>query len=91
VEGGAYRGREGMTRFWADVYAAFDQLLTSFEDVRDMGDVVVGLGRAQGRSKEGVPVDMEYGVVVRYRAGLVVSGSDWFSHTAALEAAGLQE
>jgi ketosteroid isomerase-like protein len=91
VEGGAYRGREGIRRFWSDVYATFDELVTSLEEVREAGDMVVGLGRLRGRSKGGVPVDTPYGLVLRYRDGLIVSGSDWFSHTEALEAAGLRE
>ena len=91
VEGGAYRGREGMRRFWTDAYAVYDELVTSIEGVRDLGEVVVGLGRLRGRSKGGVPVDTQYGLVLRYRDGLLVSGSDWFSHAEALEAAGLSE
>ena len=91
VEGGAFRGREGMRRFWTDTYAVYDELVTSIEEVREAGDMVVGLGRLRGRSKGGVPVDTQYGLVLRYRDGLLVSGSDWFSHTEALEAAGLSE
>ena len=91
VEGGAYRGREGMRRFWTDTYAVYDELVTSIEVVRDLGEVVVGLGRLRGRSKVGVPVDTQYGLVLRYRNGLLVSGSDWFSHAEALEGAGLSE
>jgi ketosteroid isomerase-like protein len=91
VEGGAYRGHEGIKKFWTDIYTSFSELVPSIEEVRNVGDVVVGLGRVRGRSREGVPLDTEYGVVIRYRAGLVASGSDWFSHADALEAAGLQE
>src|SRR6476659_5449853 len=28
VEGGVYRGREGMRRFWTDVYVVYDELVT---------------------------------------------------------------
>ena len=80
-----------MRRFWTDAYAVYDELVTSIEVVRDLGEVVVGLGRLRGRSKGGVPVDTQYGLVLRYRDGLLVSGSDWFSHAEALEAAGLSE
>ncbi len=91
VEGGAFRGREGMRRFWTDTYAVYDELVTSIEEVRDLGDIVVGLGRLRGRSNAGVPIDTQYGLVLRYRDGLLVSGSDWFSHAEALEVAGLKE
>ena len=80
-----------MRRFWTDAGAVNDQLVTSTEEVRDLGEVVVGLGRLRGRPKGGVPVDTQYGLVLRYRDGLLVSGSDWFSHVEALEAAGLSE
>ena len=75
VEGGAFRGREGMRRFWTDTDAVYDELVTSIEVVRDLGEVVVGLGRLRGRSKGGVPVDTQYGLVLRYRDGLLVSGA----------------
>jgi ketosteroid isomerase-like protein len=91
VEGTKYHGHEGVRGFWADAYATFDELVASFEEVRDLGDLVVGLGRLRGRSREGVPVDTQYGVVLRCRDGLVVWGRDWFSHAEALEAAGLRE
>jgi ketosteroid isomerase-like protein len=71
--------------------AGFDQLAVELEEVRDMGDTVVGLGRLFGRSKQGVPIDMPYGVVARFSDGLVVSGRDWMSHTDPLEAVGLSE
>jgi ketosteroid isomerase-like protein len=89
VEGGAYRGHDGFRKFWADIDAAFEELVTSFDEVRDLGDVVLALGRLRGRSKQGVPVDLEYGVLIRYRDGLALHGRSWFSHAAALEASGL--
>ena len=91
VDGGAYQGHDGMRRFWSDAYASFDELVPKIEEVRDLGEVVVGLGRLRARSKEGAPLDTEYGIVLRYRNGLVVSGSDWFSYSEALAAAGLSE
>ena len=90
VEGRAYRGPEGARQFWLDIEASFDELATNYEEIRDLGDAVLGLGRLCGRSKEGFPVDMEYAVVMHYRNGLVVRGRSWFSHVEALEAAGLQ-
>ena len=91
VEGGAYHGRKGFERFWADIDAAFDQMETSYEEIRDLDDAVLGLGRLRARSKQGYPVDLEYGILSRYRDGLVVWGRSWFSHSEALEAAGLSE
>jgi ketosteroid isomerase-like protein len=91
VEGRAYRGREGLRRFWADIDEAFDELSTSFDDVRDLGDAVLGLGQMRGRSKQGVPVDFEYALLVRYRDGRVVWAQSWYGHEEALAAAGLPQ
>ena len=46
--------------------------MTSYEEVRDLGHSILGLGRLRGRSRQGVPVDLEYAVVVRFRDGLAV-------------------
>jgi ketosteroid isomerase-like protein len=88
IEGRAYRGHEGFRRFWADIEASFDDLAASFTEIRDLGDAVLGLGRLCGRSKQGVPVNQEYGLLIRYRDGLAVCGRSWFSHAEALRAAG---
>lgn len=32
VEGGAYRGRQGIRQFWADIEATFDKLVPDFEE-----------------------------------------------------------
>ena len=87
VEGGAYHGREGSRRFWNDIVGAFDELAADYEEIRELGDsAVLGLGRLRGRSRQGVPVDMEYALLVRFRDGLAVWGRSWFTHAQALEA-----
>jgi len=88
VEGGAYRGHQGVRRFWADIGTAFEEMTTSFDEVQDLGDMVLGLGRLRAQSKAGIPVDLEYGLLVRYRDGLIVWGRSWFSHAEARAAAG---
>ena len=85
--GGAYHGREGSRRFWYDIVGAFDELAADYEEIRELGDsAVLGLGRLRGRSRQGVPVDMEYALLVRFRDGLAVWGRSWFTHAQALEA-----
>jgi ketosteroid isomerase-like protein len=90
LEGAVYRGREGMREYWSQTNAALE-LVVSFDEMRDLGDTVLGLGHLRGRSEGGIPIDTQYGIVMRFRDGLVVSGSDWMSHAEALEAAGLSE
>ena len=90
LEGTQFRGREGMRLYWSETNAALE-LMVSFDEIRDLGDTVLGLGRLRGRSQGGIPIDTEYGIVMTFRDGLAVSGSDWDSHAEALEAAGLSE
>ena len=90
LEGTKFRGREGMRLYWSETFAALE-LVTSLDEVRDLGDTVVGLGQLRGRSHGGIPIDTQYGVVMVLRDGLAIRGSDWSSHADALEAAGLSE
>jgi ketosteroid isomerase-like protein len=90
LEGAAYRGREAMRQYWSQTNAALE-LVVSFDEMRDLGESVLGLGHLHGRSEGGIPIDSQYGIVMHFREGLVVSGSDWDSHAEALEAAGLSE
>jgi ketosteroid isomerase-like protein len=90
LEGATFRGREGMRVYWSQTNAALE-LVVSFDEVRDLGDTVVGLGHLRGRSQGGIPIDTQYGIVIGYLDGLAVRGSDWGSHAEALEAAGLSK
>jgi ketosteroid isomerase-like protein len=90
LEGATYRGREGMREYWSQTNAAME-LVVSFEEVRDLGDTVVGLGHLRGSSEGGIPIDTQYGIVMSFLDGLAVRGSDWMSHADALEVAGLSE
>lgn len=91
VEGGVVLGHDGLKKWWADVHATFEVLSVTFDEVRDLGDAVLGLGRARGRSRSGIPVDRDYAVLTRYRDGLAVTSRAFSSHEEALEAAGLAE
>jgi ketosteroid isomerase-like protein len=90
LEGAIYRGRDGMRGYWSQTNAALE-LVVSLDEVRDLGDTMLGLGHLRGRSQGGIPIDTQYGIVISFRDGLAVSGSDWGSHAEALVAAGLRE
>ena len=90
VEGDdAYHGHEGLRRWWANVDATFEEIEASVEEVRDLGDSVLALGRLRARFRSGVTLDSEIGWPTRYRDGLGVWGRAYQSHAEALEAAGL--
>ena len=92
VEGDvAYRGHEGVRRWWANLNATFEEFEASIDDVRDEGDVVMALGRLRARFKSGITLDTEVGWVVCFREGLAVWGRAYQSHAEALEAAGLSD
>ena len=92
VEGGAFWSRGG----YEEVLDRHLRCLRRTRDEhrrgpRDRRHGRQGSAVVRGRSKGGVRIDTQYGLVLRYRVGLLVSGSDWFSHTEALVAAGLSE
>ena len=92
VEGDeAYHGHEGLRQWWANIDAAFEDFEASVDEVRDLDDTVVGLGRLRARFRSGVNLDTEIGWVIRFRGGLGVWGRAYQSHADALEAAGLTE
>src|SRR2546430_16800229 len=51
VEGGGYRGREGIEAYLADIGEAWEEYRVLAEEVRDLDDRVVMLGRIEGRGR----------------------------------------
>lgn len=82
-------GRDEIRQAWADLREAFEQLIPEYDEVTDTGEAVLAFGRLLGRSRTGVPIDVEYAVVARYRDGLATSVRSYGSHEQAREAAGL--
>ena len=91
LEGTVYRGREGYREFVADIDEIWDDFRAQAEEFRDLGEVVLVLGRASGRGKEsGVQVDAPAGWVGTMREGKLNSFAS-FTRDDALEAVGLRE
>jgi hypothetical protein len=91
-EGGIYRGREAVRRFWRQWLAAWETLEFEYELV-DAGDTVVVLldQRVRGRSS-GIEVPMgKYAQVATFRNGLMVHFKIFASQSEALKAVGLSE
>jgi ketosteroid isomerase-like protein len=92
VEGDvAYRGREGMRRWWANLDATFEEFEATLDVVRDEGNLVLALGHLRAGFRSGITLDAEVGWVFRFRDGLAVWGRAYQSHGEALAAAGLSE
>jgi ketosteroid isomerase-like protein len=92
VEGGSLRGREGIEAVFADIRDTWEEYRIVIEEIRDLGDRVLGLGRLEGRGKaSGVSVDVPLAVISDFRDGKVCRTRSYLDHGEALRAAGLTE
>jgi uncharacterized protein len=92
VEGDCFRGREGVERYFEVLGATWDELRLVAEEVRDLGDSVVWLGRIEGRGRgSGVPVDAPMGAAFSFRDGKVWRARSHLDHGLALKDVELEE
>ena len=92
LEGGGYRGREGVERFAADTRENWEELQTLPEEFRDLGDRVLVLGRLQGRGKgSGAPVDAPLASIYDFRGDRISRVRVYLDRAEGLRAAGLSE
>jgi ketosteroid isomerase-like protein len=92
-EATTYKGHEGVRRAWPEYRGeTFERLTPQIEEVRDLGETVLALGRfvVTGRATH-IEFDTEVGQVVTFRDGKIATVHDYLSHREALEAAGLSE
>ena len=91
VEGRSYRGRDGMAEYFEEAAETWEHTKVVAEEIRDLGDRVLALGRLFGRGRgSGIEVDMPQGSLSELR-GTRMSRTRATSHAEALEAAGLEE
>jgi ketosteroid isomerase-like protein len=90
---GAYRGHNGMRRWWQDVLAVFPDWHVDLDEVRDLGDLTLAAMAVSGHGGEsGTPVGQRLWQVAEWTSdGKLVRASHHSSHAEALEAAGLSE
>ena len=89
---GAYRGHEGVRRWWQDFHNAFPDWNTELLAIRAVGDGTLAQLRLTGHGGEsGVPIDQTIWHVVRWRDGKAVRVSRHDSEADALEAVGPPE
>jgi ketosteroid isomerase-like protein len=92
VEGDSYRGREGIERYFEMVSDTWEELHVLGDEIRDLGDRVLVLGRVEGRGRgSGVQVDAPAGIVVDFRGGKMSRVRAYLDRGEALRAAGLAE
>jgi ketosteroid isomerase-like protein len=92
VEGGGYRGREGIETYLSEIRDTWEELRIFGGEFRDLGDRVLVLGRAEGRGRgSGVPVDTSHGFVAEFRGDKLSRVRTYLDHDDALRAAGLAE
>jgi ketosteroid isomerase-like protein len=82
-----YRGHEGIARYLDDVARVWPELRLFPDEMRDLGGVVVVLGRVVARGG-GMILDRPTGWVFALRDGKIVRGHVYGSHEEALAAAG---
>jgi ketosteroid isomerase-like protein len=92
VAGGSLRGREGIEALFADIRDTWEDHRMVIEEIRDLGERVVGLGRLEGRGRaSGVSVDVPLALISDFRDGKVWRARSYLDHGEALRAAGLSE
>jgi ketosteroid isomerase-like protein len=93
VEGGqAYRGHEGLRRYWAEEDAVWGNVRVDVEDVREVGDEVIVISTVVARGKQSsVETHTPFAFRFRLRQGKVVRGESYLDVGEALEAVGLSE
>jgi ketosteroid isomerase-like protein len=82
-----YRGHDGIARYFDDVARVWPELRLFPDELRDLGHVVVVLGRVVARGG-GMILDQPTGWVFDVREGKIVRGHVYGSHEEALAAAG---
>ena len=89
---GTYTGKASLRGFLADNAENFDVFHPWYEDVRDLGDRVLALGKLRIQGKEGgVAIEVPSSLVITYRGGKVVRFEDFGERRKALRAVGLSD
>lgn len=90
IEGEVFHGRDGVLTYFARLDSAWEEFRLLASEYRDLGEVVVVLGRLEGRGRGGgVPVDSPVGTVWDLRDGRIRRLRSYLDPAAALAVAGL--
>jgi ketosteroid isomerase-like protein len=92
IEGEIFREREGIETYFGRLSDNWEEFRLLAEEFRDLTDVVLVLGRLEGRGRgSGVPVDAPVGAVWDFRGDKISRLRAYLDHDEALRAAGLSE
>jgi ketosteroid isomerase-like protein len=92
VEARSYRGREGIETYLGDIRNTWEELHVVGDEIRDLGDRVLVLGRVEGRGRgSGVQVDAPVGFVLDFRGVKVSRVRAYLDQREEMRAAGLSE
>jgi ketosteroid isomerase-like protein len=92
IEGEIFRGHEGVATYFGRLRSAWDEFRFAADEFRDLGDLVLVLGRLEGRGRGGgVPVDSPVGAVWDLRGGRIWRLRAYLDQGEALRTAGLSE
>ena len=92
LEGTVYRGPSSAADFWADTDESWETIGFDPDEIRDLGDRVLLIGRLRAKGRQtGVEVDSRMGVIATFANGKVTRFQTYATVAEALEAAGLRE
>ena len=92
IEGEIFRGGEGIAKYFENLGSAWDKFHILPDRFRDLPDLVIMLGRLEGRGKgSGVPVDASLGMVFDFRSTTISRIRGFLDHDEALRAAGVSD
>jgi ketosteroid isomerase-like protein len=87
-----HRGHDGVREMLRDLYEAFSEFQVSFDEIRDLGDRVVAIGRWITRGEEsGVETTPPLASIVDFKNGKAIRVRSYLDPEDALEDAGLRE
>jgi len=92
LEGGSYRGHEGVKRALADAFETWEIFGFDIQDIRTVDDRVIALGRATTVGKGDAPsIEFQSAYLFKLCEGKINYLRPYQSHSEALEAVGLSE
>jgi ketosteroid isomerase-like protein len=92
VEGEIFWGRDGIETYFGQMSDTWDEFLALADELRDLGDRVLWLGRLEGRGRvSGVPVNAPLDILYDFRGANISRMRSFLDHEEALRAAGLSE